>query len=484
LAYVQAEKLKAKTNLYMGFTNSPATSKSWWLSKKLRGGIFMVDSVKIILGFIAIATIYAIISFAGTVGTVAQYSVAYDIVNGKTDTGYTAKGINWVKELFASDNKQSVTPQAILNPNKNKYGSLQDLKAAAEHGDVDASYILGTAYMNGTSVPKDTNEALKWYDVAADGGNSDAETQLGELACPQQILNTSCEPHKAYAYFYLGAINGNSYAKNKLEIIKNISSPAQIAAAEAAIGASYYWGKGVRQNYTEAEKWYRMAAEKGNARAQSDLGNMYRDSRGVPEDKAEALFWFTKSASQGFASAQNSIGSMYSKGQVVPQDYKEAIKWYQKAADQGLAVAQTNLGAAYSLGHGVLANEAEAMKWYTKAAQQGYAPAQVGLSLAYSSGKGGIRDNVEAIKLLRLSAAQGEAMAQYLLGIYYSNGLYVPKDNVLAYMWLNLSTAQEYEEAKSSLLLIEKTMTVEQIAEAQRLSREWKPQLSEIAQQQ
>ena len=60
--------------------------------------------------------------------------------------------------------------------------------------------------------------------------------------------------------------------------------------------------------------------------------------------------------------------------------------------------------------------------------------------------------------------------------ITYINGKGVPEDSVLAYMWYNLAAAQggeAGERAQSNKDLLEERMTREQIAEAQRLSREW-----------
>ena len=50
-----------------------------------------------------------------------------------------------------------------------------------------------------------------------------------------------------------------------------------------------------------ALKWYRMAAEQGDADAQTDLGIMYDNGFGVPQDYAEALKWYRKAAEQGYA---------------------------------------------------------------------------------------------------------------------------------------------------------------------------------------
>ena len=43
----------------------------------------------------------------------------------------------------------------------------------------------------------------------------------------------------------------------------------------------YYNGRGVKQDDFEAVKWYRKAAEQGDADAQANLGSAYGAGRGV-----------------------------------------------------------------------------------------------------------------------------------------------------------------------------------------------------------
>ena len=52
------------------------------------------------------------------------------------------------------------------------------------------------------------------------------------------------------------------------------------------------------RNYAEAVKWYRKAAEQGNANAQKNLGVCYEKGLGVSKDQAEADKWFHKAAEQ------------------------------------------------------------------------------------------------------------------------------------------------------------------------------------------
>ena len=93
----------------------------------------------------------------------------------------------------------------------------------------------------------------------------------------------------------------------------------------------------------------------------------------------------------------------------------------------------------------------------------------------YFRGEGVPKDSVQAVAWFRKSAEQGKSTAQYALGLMYFRGEGVPKDLVIAYMWINLAAAKGDEDAKKARENLEALMTPAQIAEGQRLSREWKP---------
>jgi TPR repeat protein len=93
----------------------------------------------------------------------------------------------------------------------------------------------------------------------------------------------------------------------------------------------------------------------------------------------------------------------------------------------------------------------------------------------YGSGRGVPQNYVQAAKWVRAAAEQGNAEAQGLLGTLYGSGQGVPKDYVSAYMWLNLAAAQGEKEAAKLRDMAATTITPAQIAEAQKLAREWKP---------
>jgi TPR repeat protein len=91
----------------------------------------------------------------------------------------------------------------------------------------------------------------------------------------------------------------------------------------------------------------------------------------------------------------------------------------------------------------------------------------------YAAGDDVPEDDAEAVRWYRLAAEQGDAIAQVRLGWMYAYGEGGPEDDVLAYMWWHLAAAQGDEAGQNNKARAEEMMTREQIAEAQRLSREW-----------
>ncbi len=94
---------------------------------------------------------------------------------------------------------------------------------------------------------------------------------------------------------------------------------------------------------------------------------------------------------------------------------------------------------------------------------------------AYSHG-----DYATAARLFRPLAEQGDADAQNNLGIMYENGYGVPQDYVSAHLLYSLAaTRKSAGEGRDKTVKnrdrVAAKMTPAQIAEAERLAREWKP---------
>ena len=124
------------------------------------------------------------------------------------------------------------------------------------------------------------------------------------------------------------------------------------------------------------------------------------------------------------------------------KDYATALRMYRSLAEQGSVYAQSNLGYMYDTGRGTPQDYAEALKWY------------------------------------RLAAEQGDASALNNLGTMYDNGHGVLQDYVESHKWFNLAASRETEEESQNGAIenrdtIAKLMTTGQIAEAQKLAKQW-----------
>jgi S1-C subfamily serine protease len=86
-----------------------------------------------------------------------------------------------------------------------------------------------------------------------------------------------------------------------------------------------------------------------------------------------------------------------------------------------------------------------------------------------------VKDSVDAVKWYRKAAEQNAADAQYNLGIGYYYGDGVAKDYVESYKWFLLASARGGEDARQNVTILENAMTREQIAEGQKLARNFKP---------
>ena len=163
-------------------------------------------------------------------------------------------------------------------------------------------------------------------------------------------------------------------------------------------------------------------------------------------------------------------------------DYAVAFESFRTLAEQGDARAQVNLGFMYADGKGVPQDDAEAVRWYRRAAEQGDARAQVSLGYMYVQGRGVSQDYTEALRWFRQAAEQGDARAQIKLGAMYALGQGVPQDHVQAHKWFNLA-ASRFSSSEQGLRDkavqarngVAPLMTPAQLAEAQRLMREWQP---------
>lgn len=181
-------------------------------------------------------------------------------------------------------------------------------------------------------------------------------------------------------------------------------------------------------------------------------------------------------AKNGSAMHQNSVGVAYMEGKLVKKDFREAVKWYRKSADQGFTDAQKNLAVAYIVGNGVIQDHAEAFKLMHKAAIQGAPNGQRGLAQMYLEGIGVQKNYKKAVLWMSKAAEQGDKNSQASLAVQYVKGEGVPQDYVKAHMWINIAAAGGDEKYVVGRDKITELLTPSQLADAQKLAREWMEQ--------
>ena len=111
-----------------------------------------------------------------------------------------------------------------------------------------SAFIIGHMYDNGIGISQDYTKAMKWYERAAENGNSTAMINLGAI-----------------------------YERG-IDISQGIDIP---------------------QDYAKAIELYERAAEKGNTTAMNYLGNMCRLSIGIPQDYTKAIEWYGRAMEKG-----------------------------------------------------------------------------------------------------------------------------------------------------------------------------------------
>ena len=197
---------------------------------------------------------------------------------------------------------------------KNVQKGIEVLKDAIEKGDTISAFMLGVIYHLGNGVKRDPHEAIKYYTIAADAGNTNAMCNLGTI---YMMDDESIDYFLAKKYLYRGAVLGN-------------------------VGCMHALGTYYKSN---------------------DVAILKYD---------EALIWFKKAAECGDNTAFVEVADVYDK----LKDYKEKIKWLRKSVQARDPRGVFALGVCYFYGRGVDYNTERALKLIREADQMGYSMAR------------------------------------------------------------------------------------------------------------
>ena len=114
---------------------------------------------------------------------------------------------------------------------------------------------------------------------------------------------------------------------------------------------------------------------------------------------------------------------------------------------------------------------------YVEACEAGDLIACNVFGLMYETGDGVPRDLSRAASLYEMACEGGELVGCTNLGLMYADGRGVPQDDETAYMWFDLAASRftgiDREGVVKSRDQLAAALTADQLAEAQRLAREW-----------
>lgn len=261
---------------------------------------------------------------------------------------------------------------------------IQMMKSLAGKGGAAEQFKLAERYRVGNGVPESYEEAAYWYMLAANQGLTEAQYNLGVLYANGQGVPKNYE--KAFELYQKAAekdfpeaqwnlavlyIKGMGVSKDyeKAFSLLNKSANSGIIGAQTNLALLY----DEVGNDEQAEKWYRIAAKRGEKVAQYYLGHIYNEGVFLEKDYEKAAFWYSKSASQNFSKAQAALAFFYYSGLGgLPVDKSKAIDLLKKASAQGYAPAQFNLAFIYSKGERELPRDnKKAYAWYSVAYANG-----------------------------------------------------------------------------------------------------------------
>ncbi len=276
---------------------------------------------------------------------------------------------------------------------------------------------LADLLTRGIGIEADKDEGRRLLIAAANGGNADAILELVSMQIAgQDVSGWDVDPEIATMMAF-GALVGQL--------------DPQICDRVTRIAREYKSGEIVTQNYQLSERWYRFAADLGDANAAWKVAEYHMRSEEIEKDNDVFLKYLTLAAEGGSAYAEVSLGRVYEIGALVPRDLARAEELYARAAAYGdrgglirntlflQAQAKTNPAKkdAYYASLITLVDRGQAPPWaFTAAADQ------------VLGRKGRWAGEAEAIAFLQTAADTQDSEAMQRLAMMHMRYAETPKD--------------------------------------------------------
>ena len=250
---------------------------------------------------------------------------------------------------------------------------LHRLRAAAADGDGDAALELLIQYHFHGTVDAEQSELDAWLRTAAHGCYKPFlisllpyryfELDLSEEDASEE--DRELHPHP----------RSNETALHMLHVL----AEEKDAFACSQLGAMYYWGDGVKQDYSKAERLLRTAADQGDLDRYGLLIDLYLNGRGVEENLPEVVK-LLRAKAESCADLDEHLRSL------AHTDFAADIPYLKAAADRGKGWCTFNYALALHTIPGFTQSIPSAIKWYRIAAGYGRGSAAFRLAQIWRTG--------------------------------------------------------------------------------------------------
>ena len=280
---------------------------------------------------------------------------------------------------------------------QNYIKALKWIRLSAEQGHAEAQFLLGAFYEEGERIKQDYAKAVKWFKRSAEQGCAIGQSNYAwmlirgdgiqrnnkegfkwyKLAAEQGVAKAQFVVGLAYFYGDWPSIAKQNYQ----EAVKWLSFSADQGNPNAQfyLGKIYHQGGILDRGQQNEFEWRKISDKDRVAEKQLDLwvGDNTKDE--VAQDFGEAIKWYRLAADQDKPDAQYNLGLMYLKGQGVSQDHEKGIDLIERASEKDHPAALYHLGLVYDLGDGVEPDD-EYSNWnYEIAAENGHSGARYGM---------------------------------------------------------------------------------------------------------
>jgi TPR repeat protein len=227
-----------------------------------------------------------------------------------------------------SPDAMTMLARALEHIDKEKYSSRANalLDNAAALGEPLILAERARALEQSARSPSDLRRAFDLFSTAYSSGTNSANAELGMFL----VRNPEFRPLVDHSPFTL------------------LANACERGIDDACIQAALARIRGCTDEScrAEAERYFALAAERGEIRAYRVYADILRKGTDVPMDKAAAAAHYKKSAELGDTGAMVNLGLMLVRGDGVERNVDDGHHWWRRAADAGSMRAEQLLEAS------------------------------------------------------------------------------------------------------------------------------------------